>query len=198
MIEYINLILSALKSPRIHLLTSALIESIRKSNKWQDGIINVSAKISQNQRELLVLMAQVIENKLNSLSYSGQTISAFNSVFQELIDNALHHGVLNAHDHAKFTIVISDVFISLQVENAAGVEIPRGLIDGISERKTQLLDGTSTSVVGGRGLVMALDLSDTLIQTSNREIKAVLYRESLRTKHRRFTKVYISKGSPSA
>ncbi|MBT3312994.1 MAG: hypothetical protein HN390_00130, partial [Anaerolineae bacterium] len=138
---------------------------------WKDDISTLEAKVPKRYEEQSFLLSDLTASKLEHLGYSDTAISAFKTIYSELIKNAFEHGCKKDADKIKVVLDITNVYVSISVVNPFPRKVH--LKKTLSERSN-----ASNLGVRGRGLLLCRDLADSIKPISRGlGVKAVIYRE---------------------
>src|SRR6476659_6920424 len=91
----IELLLGAVKlalSEDARKSAAGLVDFIRRSPDWQKDICTLEAKVDCDSREHAYLLGGLTADKMASLGYAHDAVSAFAYVYRELTSNAFEHG----------------------------------------------------------------------------------------------------------
>lgn len=152
----------------------ALAQAFRAVNEWQGEICTVDLTCTKEFREKVDLIEDLIKEKLTSLGYTVEPVTAFSTVFRELTSNGFEHGTRGESRMPIRTVVdISKTYVSTTVHNPRRHEVK--LPDWIEAGARHLVD---TEMSGrGRGLLMVYAKADLLDCVGDTAVKGVVYRE---------------------
>lgn len=153
---------------------SALIEMIRRSPEWQKDICTLDAHIQKSYDEQAMLLSDLTTSKMQNMDFASEAVTAFKSIFLELIRNAFEHGCKSEKDSVSITIEITQTFVSLKIVNPKRRKF--NLKTAIETNKSVLTK--NLSVLRGRGLILVKELADSLKMVEDGSgVKAVVYSE---------------------
>ncbi len=176
----IDLILNAVKiavSEDTRKSASALVDFIKRSPAWQQEICTLEAHIENTSVEHAYLLGGLTSDKMQSLGYTSDAITAFEYTYRELTSNAFEHGCRpGSKDRVTIAIDITMHYVSFAVRNPSGRQFELEQI--IESQRTNLTADQRSK--RGRGLVIAAEFADSLSPIENGEgVKAVFYKPAV-------------------
>jgi anti-sigma regulatory factor (Ser/Thr protein kinase) len=176
----IELLLGAVKlalSEDARKSASGLIDFIRKSPDWQKDICTLEAKVDCDAREHAYLLGGLTADKMTTLGYAPDAVSAFSHVHRELTSNAFEHGCEPASkDRVTIVIEITAHYVSLIVSNPRGIKFN---LAALLEQQAAHLKKDDRSK-RGRGLVICNEFADSLNAVADGEgVKALFFKPSV-------------------
>ena len=177
-----EVILDALKlllSPSTTQSGAQLIELIRQRPEWQKDICTIEVRLAREYSEQARFIRGLTAEKMVTLGYSEEAVSAFITVASELIENVFEHGFtsrsfgwLIKSKKMHMTIEVTKFYIAISIENPQG-----NMFNALKERDRRVLSlKADPQQIRGRGLVLISELADSFERTANKlGIKAVIY-----------------------
>lgn len=153
---------------------AGLIDFIRKSPAWQKDICSLEANVNKDSREHAYFLGQLTKEKMQVLHYEGESISAFEFVYHELVANAFEHGCSSTwrRDTVTIALEITAHFITVTVKNPRGSRFDLGSI--VAKKRQEL--AADPDLRRGRGLVVCTEQADELVTVAKGAgVKAVFY-----------------------
>ncbi len=96
---------------------SSLMDLVRRSPEWKKDLCNIEARVPLLSREQAVYLSDICEEKLRSLSFPIEAISAFTATYAEVTANAFEHGCKRDLDKVGLTIDLTPSYVALTVTN---------------------------------------------------------------------------------
>lgn len=153
---------------------TALIDVLRRSPDWEKAIGTIEARVSNEFRERVKLLEDVVADKLKALQYEASSIGAFRTAVQELTANAFEHGVTSrTHRTIRLVIETSQSYVSVCVHNPK--KSPFRLADALAAAARHRVE--SQNLGRGRGLIAVCRRTDVVEMIDDRAIKALIYRD---------------------
>ena len=160
--------------------TNALIDALVKSPDWERDICTFGAKLPADESERTSLLIDVVSEKLSSMSFGPDAISAFRNSSRELITNAVEHGCKDQpKSRIGISVELSPTYVATTISNPKSSPV-----DYRDAAKNALLRlRASDNSTRGRGIQLVNRLADVVQQTDNYSIKSVIYRERVEIAH---------------
>jgi len=118
-LQAILAIIRLLIDPQLRDAVSAVRESASKPGEvWTKQIKRSRAKFSRDQQHLVEVFAQSLHEDFVAIGVSDRAVSHFETVFNELVENAFRHGCRRQQDKVIVTCDYSRWFLRLRVADS--------------------------------------------------------------------------------